>query len=330
MVVFYVLLAIVALVLLFFAHTLVRLKTGNARVAKELAQTRYTPLEDIGAVDSVSILPLVDFYTDNPRLKTEAGVAYLVKAGETTLLMDVGFNKKKAHPSPLLHNMKALDIKPDAIDAVVISHVHLDHVGGMNEQRTKTFSISQGPVDLREIPVYATSAISASRWNPKPQVTVTDKPQKLAEGVATTGAIPRNLYLMGYTLEQSLAVRVKNKGIVIIIGCGHPTVERIVERVKMLFDDPVYAIIGGLHFPVHGGRIMAGPINLQSLVGTDRPPWQAIGEADVDNTIAVIKKISPALVSLSPHDSSDWSLERFKAAFGDRYKDVKVGTPIQI
>ena len=310
MVVVYVLLAIVALVLLFFARTLIRLKTGNARVAKELAQTRYTPLADIGAVDSVSILPLVDFYTDNPRLKTEAGVAYLVKAGETTLLMDVGFNKKKAHPSPLLHNMKALDIKPGSIDAVVISHVHLDHVGN--------------------IPVYAPQPVKPSPQNPKPAVTVTDKPHKLARGVATTGAIPRNLYLMGYTLEQSLAVRVKDKGIVIIIGCGHPTVERIVERVKMLFDDPVYAIIGGLHFPVHGGRIMAGPVNVQSLVGTDRPPWQPIGEADVDNTIAAIKKINPALVSLSPHDSSDWSLERFKAAFGDRYKDLKVGTPIQI
>ncbi|MFZ5564907.1 MAG: MBL fold metallo-hydrolase [Thermodesulfobacteriota bacterium] len=330
MVAVYVLLVIVALVLLFFARTLIRLKTGNARVAKELAQTRYTPLEDIGTVDSVSILPLVDFYTDNPRLKTEAGVAYLVKAGNTTLLMDVGFNKKKAHPSPLLHNMRTLDIKPESIDAVVISHVHLDHVGGMTEQRTKTFSLSQGPVDLGNIPVYAPQPVKPSRQNPKPGVTVAGKPQKLAQGVATTGAIPRNLYLMGYTLEQSLAVRVKGKGIVIIIGCGHPTVERIVERVKMLFNEPVYAIIGGLHFPVHGGRIMAGPVNVQSLVGTDRPPWQPIGEADVDNTVAAIKTVNPALVALSPHDSSDWSLDRFRAAFGSRYVDLKVGTPIHI
>ena len=330
MVAVYVLLAVVALMLLFFVRTLIRLKTGNDRVAKELARTRYMPLADIGTVDSVSVLPLVDFYTDAPRLKTEAGVAYLVKTGDTTLLMDVGFNKKKAHPSPLLHNMKALDIKPGGIDAVMISHVHLDHVGGMTEQRTKTFSISQGPVDLGNIPVYTPQPMKPSRQNPKPEVTVTDKPQKLAEGVATTGAIPRNLYLMGYTLEQSLAVRVKDKGIVIIIGCGHPTAERIVERVKMLFDDPVYAIIGGLHFPVHGGRIMAGPVNVQSLVGTDRPPWQAIGEADVDNAIAAMKTVNPALVSLSPHDSSDWSLDRFKAAFGDRYVDLKVGTPIQI
>jgi 7,8-dihydropterin-6-yl-methyl-4-(beta-D-ribofuranosyl)aminobenzene 5'-phosphate synthase len=244
--------------------------------------------------------------------------------------MDVGFNKKKEHPSPLLHNMNTLGIKPESIDTVVISHVHLDHVGGMAEQRTKTFSFSQGPVDTKEIPVYAPDRLAPSRWNPRPRVTVIDKPQKLAEGVATTGPIPRNLYLMGYTLEQSLAVRVKGKGIVIIIGCGHPTVERIVERVKMLFDEPVYAIIGGLHFPVHGGRIMAGPVNVQGLVGTDRPPWQPIGEADVDRAIAAMKAANPTLVSLSPHDSSDWSLERFKAAFGDRYVDLKVGQPIQI
>ncbi len=35
----------------------------------------------------------------------------------------------------------------------------------------------------------------------------------------------------------------------------------------------IVLIAGGLHYPVNGGRIMIGPINIQSIVGSDRPPW---------------------------------------------------------
>ena len=64
----------------------------------------YNKLPDIGSVKNLSILPLVDFYADDSQLKTEPGVSYLIKADDTTILMDVGFNKKKEHPSPLIHN----------------------------------------------------------------------------------------------------------------------------------------------------------------------------------------------------------------------------------
>ncbi|WP_457553363.1 hypothetical protein [Desulfobacula sp.] len=41
-----------------------------------------------------------------------------------------------------------------------------------------------------------------------------------------------------------------------------------------------------------------------------------------------MKKVNPQFVSLSPHDSSDWSIKQFKNAFGDVYHDLKVGTPL--
>jgi len=34
---------------------------------------------------------------------------------------------------------------------------------------------------------------------------------------------------------------------VLITGCGHSTIQRIVERAEMLFDEPIYGIVGGLH-----------------------------------------------------------------------------------
>ena len=125
-------------------------------------------------------------------------------------------------------------------------------------------------------------------------------------------------------------VNVAGKGIVLIIGCGHQTIERIIERARALFDIPIYAIIGGLHFPVRGGRIMLGPVNVQRLVGADRPPWRGLGESDVENAITAIKKAAPKIVALSPHDSSDWSLDRFRQAFGPAYQDIRVGKEIVI
>ncbi len=39
------------------------------------------------------------------HLKTEPGVSYMICADDTKILLDVGFNKLKEHPSPLLHNI---------------------------------------------------------------------------------------------------------------------------------------------------------------------------------------------------------------------------------
>jgi len=41
---------------------------------------------------------------------------------------------------------------------------------------------------------------------------------------------------------------VEDRGIVLIVGCGHPTVEKIVARAEALFDQPVVGIVGGLHY----------------------------------------------------------------------------------
>lgn len=146
----------------------------------------------------------------------------------------------------------------------------------------------------------------------------------------STGPLPRFLYLLGHTEEQSLVIRAAEKGLVVSIGCGHPTVERIPERIRLLFDDPIYALIGGLHYPVHGGRVYWGLLNIQQIVSADRPPWNAINEDDVRRGIEEIREVDPQLVALSPHDSSDWSLERFREAFGDRYRDIRVGEEIRI
>jgi len=330
MILIYIIAALVCIVILFLTIKLLQLNAGNKKVSQELEAANINKLPDIGSVKNLSILPLVDFYADDNRLKTEAGVSYLIKADDTTILMDVGFNKKKEHPSPLIQNANSLGVSLDNIDMIFISHLHLDHVGGMKEQKQKIFSLSQGPVKLPEVPVYSPVPISASDLNPGPKPEVITEPKVLKNGIASIGVIPRNLFLMGYTLENSLAINVENKGIVLIVGCGHQTIERIVDRAKHLFDLPIYGIIGGLHYPIKHGRIMIGPLNLQNIVGSHRPPWIGINEKDITHAVDAIKKVDPQFVSLSPHDSSDWSIDRFRNEFREKYHDLVVGKELVI
>ena len=330
MIALYIILGLMVLMALGFTKKIHQLKKGRQRADVQASGMKINKIASPGTVKSLSILPLIDYYTDNPNLKTEPGVSYLIVADDTKILLDVGFNKTKEHPSPLLHNMKILGISESDIDMIFISHLHLDHVGGMREQKEKRFSLSRGPVSLPKVPVYSPVGISASRWNPGPETQVIPDPTVLKDGIVSIGVIPRYLFLIGHTLENSLAIHVAGKGIVLIIGCGHQTIERIIQRTRALFDEPIYAIIGGLHYPVNGGRIMIGPVNIQRLVGSDRPPWISIRESDVKKGIAAIKKVSPKIVALSPHDSSDWCIDQFKQAFGNAYVDVKVGKKIII
>ncbi len=315
---------------LVFVKKLIQLKNDRKKASDEIARTKLTRLSPIGSVRQLSILPLIDFYANAPELTTEPGVSYLVMADDTTILMDVGWNTKRKHPSPLLENMKHLGVSVSELNMIFISHPHVDHLGGMKEQKTRTFSLSQGPVSIPAIPVYAPVEISGSRWNPGFSAKVITAPTVLKEGIASIGPIPRALFLMGYTLEQSLAINVEGKGIVLIIGCGHQTIERIIERAQAIFDEPIYGIIGGLHYPVNGGRIMVGPLNIQKIVGSDNPPWRSINEADVGHAIEAIKRASPTIVGLSAHDSSDWAIDQFRKKLAGKYVEVRVGEKITI
>lgn len=330
MIVLLVIAIIVFLIILFLAVKTIQVNRGKKAAEKEYNQLQCSRISPFSTVKKLSILPLVDFFTDIEGLKTEAGVSYLIKADENTILMDVGLNEKGLHPSPLLHNMQALGVNEKDIDMIYFSHIHMDHVGGMEDIKNGTFSISQGLVDNINATVYAPDNVSPSKWNPSLKVEVIKEPRVLKPGIASIGSIPRFLFMLGHVLEQSLAINVEGKGIVLVIGCGHQTIERIIERAQKLFDEPIYGIIGGLHFPVKGGRIMAGPVNVQHLIGSDNPPWSGVNKEDVKNSIESIKKVNPKIVALSPHDSSDWSVQQFKNAFGDKYFDIKVGKEIII
>jgi 7,8-dihydropterin-6-yl-methyl-4-(beta-D-ribofuranosyl)aminobenzene 5'-phosphate synthase len=219
--------------------------------------------------------------------------------------MDVGNNPTGADITPLSLNMKALGVSWDQIDAVIFSHFHPDHVGGVAAWKASTVSLGSEEADLQGKPVYAPSNFDFPGASP---ILLPD-PGVLGLGVATIGTIeygetyPMSLYKASGT-EQVLAVNVEGRGIVLIVGCGHPTVERIVARAEALFDQPVVGIVGGLHY-------------------------EGFGFADVQPHIEFLSSHNLKLVALSPHDSSPEALEAFQSAFADRYQTLRVGETIQ-
>ena len=303
-----------------------RFHLGRRRADRVWASARYPKLEDVGTVKRLTILPLIDWYTAREGLIVEAGVSYLVRADDATILFDVGYNTRSEHPSPLLRNMAALGVDVADVDALVISHAHEDHVGGISHMMQHTFALSGQPVDLKGIPAYVPLPLS----NPTAQVTVVDGPRVIAPGVASMGTIPRQMFFFGWTLEQSLAVNVEGKGIVLIVGCGHPTLQRIVDRAEMLFDEPVYGLVGGLHYPVTASREVKFGLPLQRLLCTGKWPWDPITRQDVEAAIAYLQRRNPQVVALSAHDSCDWSIEAFRQAFGAAYEDLLVGKEIVV
>jgi len=102
MIALYIFLVLLSLIALIITKKIFLLSKGKKQADAELDGMKIKKLSSPGTVKALSILPLVDYYTDNSDLKTEPGVSYLISAGNTNILMDVGFNKKKEHPSPLL------------------------------------------------------------------------------------------------------------------------------------------------------------------------------------------------------------------------------------
>jgi len=121
-------------------------KEANAVWRKHQAEIRK--IKDLGATGILEIIPLIDWYTADTKLMGEPGISYLIKTDKSAVLFDVGLNRKQSDPSPLLHNMKLLGLDTDDFDTIVISHNHMDHVGGRIWARQNTFSLGNNQIPL--------------------------------------------------------------------------------------------------------------------------------------------------------------------------------------
>jgi 7,8-dihydropterin-6-yl-methyl-4-(beta-D-ribofuranosyl)aminobenzene 5'-phosphate synthase len=305
------------------AGSAVRYAAGVARADRAWPAQVEPGLRDLGEVDEVSILPLVERLTvDGRGLIGEPGLSYLVRAGGTRLLFDSGLSGGR-NRSALAHNADALGVDLGDLDAVVISHLHVDHVGGVRAMRRRTFAFSAEPLEPRGVPAH----VPTEMRHPRAEVIPTTAPRTVAPGVAVLPPLPRMLYWLGYVTEQALVVNVRGFGLVLISGCGHPPIERMLGVTEQVLDVPIRAVIGGLHLPVHAART---PLVPQAVLGNPHPPWRPIGERDVAQVLDEIDARGPRLVALSGHDSTPWTYDAFGRRFGDRYRTLRAGEELRI
>lgn len=136
---------------------------------------------------------------------------------------------------------------------------------------------------------------------------------------------------MGFTEEQSIAINVKNKGIVLIVGCGHHTIPKLIQKAEALFNEPIYGIIGGLHYPSQrGGLLSYTDMSCTNMLEQGPPPWEHITIQELQANIELLRQRNLKVIALSPHDSSSLSIQTFKKTFPEAYIELKVGKSIKI
>ena len=302
-----------------------RNQSGVRKAEAEFAAQRPSPIGDFGTTRTLSILPLIDWHTSSAELNGEMGVSYLIETDEHRLLFDVGQNAKQESPSPLELNMKALGVTLGSVDTVFISHNHFDHVGGRQRQEERTFSVGLEQVALPSVRAFVPIPMTYPGLSPIHSA----EPTRIGEGLASTGTIPRQL-VFGRIDEQALAIHVADRGMVLIVGCGHQDIPKLLERYDQVFSEPLYGIVGGLHFPVPEGRMKLLGLNAQRIFASGSGMFSPIAMDDIRERMNELRRRNLGLIGVGGHDSSDEVIAMFSATFGDSYRHVRVGEPIVV
>ncbi len=179
-------------------------------------------------MSDVEVTVIVNDESVEPKLKTVHGLSLLIEAYGRVILFDLGPSSEA-----LQHNAYLLNVDLSLVDALVISHLHSDHVGGA------PYLGWVAPSTTSYLP-YATGCnfaqyIKRNGLNP---VEVLDWTQ-IYPGIHISKSIH------GPPWEQSLIVETPS-GNILFTGCCHPGLGTFVSEVERKVGK-IRAVIGGLH-----------------------------------------------------------------------------------
>jgi 7,8-dihydropterin-6-yl-methyl-4-(beta-D-ribofuranosyl)aminobenzene 5'-phosphate synthase len=267
-----------------------------------------------------------------PGLVAEHGFAALVtvRTGERvhTVLFDTGIS-----PNGMADNMRRLGVDSGDIEAVVLSHGHFDHAGGISGlaalRGRAGLPLTVHPLvwtarrvvvpdqPERRLPTLSRRAVEAEGF----QVIERRQPSMLLDGgLLITGEVDRTTdFETGMPFhearrgdswepdplildDQALVVHLRGHGLVVLTGCGHAGAVNICRyALRLTGVSRLAALLGGLH-----------------LTG---PAFEPV----IEPTVAALREMAPDLVV--PAHCSGWRAQhRLAAELPDAFVPNAVGT----
>jgi 7,8-dihydropterin-6-yl-methyl-4-(beta-D-ribofuranosyl)aminobenzene 5'-phosphate synthase len=322
------------------------------------------PIPDFGTLATASVTVLVDnradmlakstdsveHWTEQPLL-AEHGFAALIELPDAgvRILWDTGFA-----PGTLLENARRMGVDLSALDAIVLSHGHSDHTGGMTavleamsrlrEPRTWSSEVDLQAADIwaqeRRLPLVTHPAAfregwfldEDDRWHgpmlPLPRATweelgarvyCSEEPHRLAPGCWTTGYVPRTSFESAGRLSRYY----------------YREGERLIGS-EVDDDQALILNLEGKGLVIVSGCAHAGIVNTvthaQAITGVERVHavigglHLARAEAgEIEQTVQAFKAWAPALVAPS-HCTGFGAINRFASEMPGAFVHGLVGT----
>jgi len=299
-----------AIILLFFSSSVRADSTNKGIEEKVLSQV----------VSKNQVTFLYDAFGHDNGMQKDWGFSALLEIAGKRILFDTGNNSEI-----FAQNIQAKGVDLTNLDFAVISHRHGDHMGGLNHllQVNPTVPIY---VPKENFGVFGASLpgtfYKGNASLPSNMRYFDGNPPKTlsfgtpwAEGnfnfvTETTEVFPgiHLILLKGEwgvdldVMEVSLAIETSH-GVVLIVGCSHPTIEKIVKTAMDEIKQPIYLVLGGLH-----------------LLPSSNEEIQNVASA-LHDTLNV-ENIAPV------HCTGEAAFEILKETFAERYLYAGVGTTI--
>jgi len=235
---------------------------------------------------SLQMTVVYDNNAFDENLKADWGFSCLIRGLEKSVLFDSGTNGKI-----LLSNMEKLGIHPGEIDTVFLSHEHKDHTGGLEALLNLNSSVEVW------LPNFFSSSFKNKIKNKGSTVREVTNFQEICEGAYTSGIIE------GWIKEQSLILNT-GKGLILITGCAHPRIVKIIDRVKELLKKNIHMVFGGFHM----GAYNENEIN------------EIIGQFQDSR----VEKVGPC------HCTGDEARRLFAEEYKDDFIEIGVGKVIKV
>ena len=221
--------------------------------------------------DSISATFLVENTAFGPNVRGEHGLAFWIETGDSRVMFDTG-----PGPEVLIHNAATLGIDLKATDAVVLSHGHYDHTGGLVEVLRQAGDIplflhpgallrrysKSKTGDVREIGPPAEADESTLKAMSS-SVTFTREPTSVRDGIWVTGQVPRwteyedtgGAFFLDSACEKPDPIEDDQTvffdtrdGTVVLLGCCHAGVVNTLRYIQELTKGrSIHAVLGGTH-----------------------------------------------------------------------------------